>query len=90
MFPSSGIRKLARSEEMFAETHNFIGLAAHVKGPMDADALSDAFDALLAAHPVLGGHLEQLPDGKWEIVLDDLMHPGIEVVELSGDEPRRR
>ncbi|KRE33148.1 acyltransferase [Mycobacterium sp. Soil538] len=87
MFPSSGIRKLARSEEMFAETHNFIGLAAHVKGPMDADALSDAFDALLQAHPVLGGHLEQLPDGKWEIVLDDLMHPGIEVVELSGDEP---
>ena len=50
MFPSSGIRKLARSEEMFAETHNFIGLAAHVKGPMDADALSDAFDALLQAH----------------------------------------
>ena len=87
MFPSSGIRKLARSEEMFAETHNFIGLAAHAKGPMDADALSDAFDALLEAHPVLGGHLDQLPDGKWEIVLDDLMHPGIEVVELSGDEP---
>jgi hypothetical protein len=85
LFPSSGIRKLARSEEMFAETHNFIGLAAHVKGPMDADALSDAFDALLRAHPVLGGHLEQLPDGKWEIVLDDLMHPGIEVVELHGD-----
>ncbi|MGE4364601.1 MAG: acyltransferase, partial [Mycolicibacterium sp.] len=87
MFPSSGIRKLARSEEMFAETHNFIGLAAHVKGSMDADALSDAFDLLLQAHPVLGGHLEQLPDGKWEIVLDDLMHPGIEVVELTGDEP---
>ncbi|MGE2735124.1 phthiocerol/phthiodiolone dimycocerosyl transferase [Mycolicibacterium vaccae] len=85
MFPSSGIRKLARSEEMFAETHNFIGLAAHVDGAMDADALSDAFDLLLQAHPVLGGHLEQLPDGKWEIVLDDLMHPGIEVVELSGD-----
>ncbi|CAN3129137.1 phthiocerol/phthiodiolone dimycocerosyl transferase [Mycobacterium sp. smrl_JER01] len=87
MFPSSGIRKLARSEEMFAETHNFIGLAAHVNGLMDADALSDAFDALLTAHPVLAGHLEQLPDGKWEIVLDDLMPPGIEVVELSGDEP---
>ena len=85
MFPSSGIRKLARSVEMFAETHNFVGLAAHVEGPVDADALSDAFDALLQAHPVLGGHLEQLPDGKWEIVLDDLMHPGIEVVELDGD-----
>jgi phenolphthiocerol/phthiocerol/phthiodiolone dimycocerosyl transferase len=84
MFPSSGIRKLARSEEMFAETHNFVGLAAHAEGPVDADALSDAFDALLQAHPVLGGHLEQGPDGRWEIVLDDLMHPGIEVVELAG------
>ena len=83
MFPSSGIRKLARSEEMFAETHNFVGLAAHVDGPVDADALSDAFDLLLQAHPVLGGHLEQGPDGKWEIVLDDLMHEGIEVVELD-------
>lgn len=85
MFPSSGIRKLARSEEMFAETHNFVGLAAHADGLIDADAMSDAFDLLLQAHPVLGGHLEQLPDGKWEIVLDDLMHAGIEVVELDGD-----
>lgn len=87
MFPSSGIRKLARSEEMFAETHNFVGLGAEVKGTVDADAMSDAFDALLQAHPVLGGHLEQDPDGRWEIVLDDLMHPGIEVVELTGDAP---
>ncbi|GAB3225676.1 phthiocerol/phthiodiolone dimycocerosyl transferase [Mycolicibacterium hippocampi] len=87
MFPSSGIRKLARSEEMFAETHNFVGLGAEVKGTVDADAMSDAFDALLQAHPVLGGHLEQDPDGRWEIVLDDLMHPGIEVVELAGDAP---
>lgn len=85
MFPSSGIRKLARSEEMFAETHNFVGLAAHAEGPLDTDALSDAFDALLQAHPVLGGHLEQVSDGRWEIVLDDLMHPGMEVVELDSD-----
>ncbi|OAN26387.1 phthiocerol/phthiodiolone dimycocerosyl transferase [Mycolicibacterium iranicum] len=85
MFPSSGIRKLARSEEMFAETQNFVGLAAHVRGTVDVDALAEAFDALLQAHPVLNGHLEQLPDGKWEIVLDDLMHEGLEVVELSGD-----
>ncbi|MCH9667521.1 MAG: phthiocerol/phthiodiolone dimycocerosyl transferase [Actinomycetia bacterium] len=85
MFPSSGIRKLARSEEMFAETHNFVGLAAHAEGPVDPDALAEAFDALLQAHPVLGGHLEQGPDGRWEIVLDDLMHPGIEVVELDGE-----
>lgn len=84
MFPSSGIRKLARSEEMFAETHNFVGLAAHADGLIDADAMADAFDLLLQAHPVLGGHLEQGPDGKWEIVLDDLMHPGIEVVDLDS------
>ena len=66
VFPSSGIRKLARSEEMFAETHNFVGLAAHVRGSVDVDALAEAFDALLAAHPVLNGHLEQSPDGRWE------------------------
>lgn len=84
MFPSSAIRKLARSEEMFAETQNFVGLAAHVEGPVDIDALSEAFDMLLQAHPVLAGHLEKDPDGRWEIVLDDLLHPGIEVIELDG------
>ena len=83
MFPSSVIRKLARSEEMFAETHNFVGLGAHVKGPIDIDALSAAFDALLEAHPVLAGHLERGPDGRHQIVVDDLLHPGIDVVELD-------
>jgi len=86
MFPSSVLRKLARSEEMFAETHNFVGLGAHVKGPVDVDALSDAFDALLQAHPALAGHLEQDPDGRYQIVVDDLVHPGIEVVELDDPE----
>jgi len=57
------IRKLARSEEMFAETHNFVGLGAHLKGPVDVDALSAAVDALLEAHPVLAGHLERAPTG---------------------------
>jgi hypothetical protein len=84
VFPSSAIRKLARSEEMFAETQNFVGLGAHVEGPVDIDALSDAFDLLLQSHPVLGGHLEKDPDGRYEIVLDDLLHPGIEVIELDG------
>ena len=84
MFASSPIRKLARSEEMFAETQNFVGLAAHAEGPIDVDALSDAFDALLEAHPVLSGHLEQDVDGRYEIVLDDLMHSGIDVIELAG------
>lgn len=84
MFASSGIRKLARSEEMFAETQNFVGLAAHISGAVDLDALADAFDLLLQAHPVLGGHLEKASDGRYEIVLDDLMHPGIDIIELDG------
>jgi hypothetical protein len=83
MFPTSVIRNLARSEEMFAETHNFVGLTAHMVGPVDIDAMSAAFDALLEAHPVLAGHLERLPDGRHQIVVDDLLHPGIDVVELD-------
>lgn len=88
MFPSSVIRKLARSEEMFAETQNFVGLAADVSGPLDIDALSEAFDLLLQSHPVLGGHLERGTDGRYAIVLDDLEHEGIEVVELNGPDDR--
>lgn len=83
MFASSVIRRLARSEEMFAETQNFVGLGAHMTGPIDVDALSDAFDALLETHPVLGGHIERGADGGFEIVTDDLLHPGIAVVEVD-------
>jgi len=83
MFSSMVLRKLARSEEMFAETHNFVGLGAHLKGPVDADALSAAFDALLEAHPVLAAHLERGSDGRHELVADDLVHAGIEVVKLD-------
>ncbi len=83
MFPTSVIRKLANSEEMLAETHNFVGLAAHVTGPIDIDALSDAYDALLEAHPILTAHLERLPDGRHQFVTDDLLPAGIEVVELD-------
>ena len=86
MFPSSVIRKLARSEEMLAETHNFVGLSAHVKGPIDIDALSAAYDALLEAHPVLVTHLERCPDGRHQIVTDDLLPAEIEVVEV--DDPQ--
>jgi phenolphthiocerol/phthiocerol/phthiodiolone dimycocerosyl transferase len=84
VFPSSVIRKLALSEEMLAETHNFVGLAAHVEGPIDIDALSDAFDILLEAHPVLTARLERGADGRHELVSDDLLHSGIEVVEVDG------
>jgi phenolphthiocerol/phthiocerol/phthiodiolone dimycocerosyl transferase len=83
MFSSSVIRNLSGSEEIFAETECFVGLGAHLKGPIDADALSAAFDALLEAHPVLGGHLEVGPDGRHQIAVDDLLHPGIEVVETD-------
>jgi phenolphthiocerol/phthiocerol/phthiodiolone dimycocerosyl transferase len=83
MFSSSVIRKLSRSEEIFAETECFVGLGAHLRGPIDADAMSAAFDALLEAHPVLGGHLERSPDGRHQIAVDDLVHPGIEMVETD-------
>ena len=86
MFPSSVIRKLALSEEMLAETHNFLGMAAEVKGPIDVDALSDAFDTLLEAHPVLTARLERGPDGRHELVADDLLHSGVEVLELDGSD----
>jgi hypothetical protein len=86
VFPSSVIRKLANSEEMLAETHNFVGLAAHLEGPIDVDALSDAFDLLLEAHPVLTARLERGADGRHELVADDLMHSGLEVVEVEGTE----
>ena len=88
MFPSSVIRKLANSEEMMAATENFVGLGAHLKGPVDIDALSAAFDTLLEAHPVLAGHLEQDIDGHHQFVTDDLVPPGIDVVEL--DDPADR
>ena len=83
MFPSSVIRKLTRSEEIFADTHNFVGLRAHFKGRIDVAALSAAFDALLEAHPVLAGRLERGPTGRFEIVVDDLLHLGIQVMELD-------
>lgn len=67
-----------------AETHHFVGLGAHLRGPVDIDALTDAFDALLAAHPVLAAHLERDVDGRHQFVTDDLFPPEIEVVELDG------
>ena len=77
MFPASVIRKLARSEEMFAQSRTFVGATVRLAGPVDGAAWSAAFDALLQAHPVLAGHLERGPDGLHHIVVDDLLHPGI-------------
>ncbi|MDF0530500.1 acyltransferase [Tsukamurella sp. 8F] len=88
MFDATEIRPLARSEEMFAQTHNFVGLGAHLSGPVDVDALADAFDALLEARPVLGARIEPVGDG-WRLVADDLLHEGI-VVDPPGSELRIR
>jgi len=84
VFATSVIRKLAISEEMLAETHNFVGLAAHVTGPVDIDLLSEAYEALLEAHPILTGRIERLDDGRHQFVTDDLMPEPIEVIELDG------
>jgi hypothetical protein len=85
-FPTSVIRKLARSEEMFAQSQTYVGGTVHLNGPVDVDAMFVAFDTLLQAHPVFAGHLERGPDGLHHIVVDDLVHPGIWVVE-EGDRP---
>jgi hypothetical protein len=85
-FPTSVIRKLAHSEEMFAQSQTYFGGTVHLSGPIDIGALSVAFDTLLQAHPVLAGHLEQGANGLHHIVVDDLLHPGIWVVE-EGDRP---
>jgi phenolphthiocerol/phthiocerol/phthiodiolone dimycocerosyl transferase len=88
-FPTSVIRKLAHSEEMFAQSQTYFGGTVRLSGPVDIDAMSVAFDTLLQAHPVLAGHLERGPDGLHHIVVDDLLHPGIWVVE-EGDRSSAR
>ena len=83
MFPSSVIRKLANSEEMLAETENFVGLGADVRGPIDIDVLEAAYEALLETRPYLTTRIERGPDGRHQLVIDDLVPEGIEVVELD-------
>jgi hypothetical protein len=81
------IRKLAASEDFFAETHTFTSVTLDLKGALDVDAMSVAFDTLLEVHPVYTGHIEQGADGRYAIVADDdLLHPGIWIVD-EGDEP---
>lgn len=85
MFPGSVIRKLTRSEEVFAVNETYFAFTAFVSGPLDIDAMADAFDALLEAHPVFTGRLELGDDGRYQIVAEDLMHPGIWVIEDDAD-----
>ncbi|CKQ45336.1 acyltransferase [Mycobacterium tuberculosis] len=70
MFPGSVIRKLSHSEEVFAQYEVFTSMTIQLRGVIDVDALSDAFDALLETHPVLASHLEQSSDGGWNLVAD--------------------
>jgi phenolphthiocerol/phthiocerol/phthiodiolone dimycocerosyl transferase len=81
VFAGSVIRKLARSEEVFAHNQTFFALAVQMGGSVDIDAMSDAFDALLQSHPIFGGHLELSEDGRHQIVAEDLLHPGIWVIQ---------
>ena len=76
-FPSSVIRRLAPTEEWYAQSMTFGAITLDLTGRFDIAAMSTAFDALLEAHPILAGHLQGGPDGRHEIVADDLLHPGI-------------
>jgi len=86
VFPTSVIRKLAPSEDFFAETHTFTSVTLDLKGSLDIAAISMAFDTLLDIYPVYAGHVEQGADGRYQIVADDLLHPGMWIVE-GDDEP---
>ncbi|MCV7230129.1 phthiocerol/phthiodiolone dimycocerosyl transferase family protein [Mycolicibacterium komossense] len=77
MFGALPIRYLSRTEEIFAQGRNFIGITLRLGGRIDVSALSEAFDTLLQAHPVLAGQLEPAADGRHQIVVDDYLHPGI-------------
>ncbi|CAM4396771.1 Phthiocerol/phthiodiolone dimycocerosyl transferase [Mycobacterium basiliense] len=87
MFPGSVIRKLSHSEEVFAQYEVFTSMTMQLRGAVDVDALSEALDALVEAHPVLASHLEPGPDGGWNLVADDLLHSGIRVVDRSNGAP---
>ncbi|KUI39127.1 acyltransferase [Mycobacterium sp. GA-2829] len=84
LYPTSVIRKLAASEKFFAETQTFTSITVALQGVLDVDAMAEAFDALLETYPVYAGHLAPDADGGFQLVTDDLMHPGI-WVRHEGD-----
>lgn len=92
MFSGTVIRKLSHSEEVFALYEVFTAVTVHLRGRVDADALGEAFDAVVDAHPILASHLEPSPDGGWSLVADDMMHEGIWVADpvRSGSAPDTR
>lgn len=66
---------------MFAQSQTYFGATVRMSGVVDTEAMSTAFDTLLQAHPVLAGHFERGSDGLHHIVADDLLHPGIWLIE---------
>jgi hypothetical protein len=86
VFPGSVIRKLARSEEVFAANETYFALAVEITGTVDIDAMSDAFDALVQSHPIFAGHLEEADDGRHQIMAEDLLHSGIWVIDDNTSE----
>lgn len=86
MFPGSVIRKLSHNEEVFATNETYFALTVHLRGDIDIDAMADAFDAVLQSHPIFAGHLEKTDDDRHQIVAEDLMHPGIWVVDAHTSE----
>lgn len=89
-FPTSVIRRLARSEEMFAQSQTYFGATVRLIGSVDTAAMAMAFDTLLDAHPILAGHLERRADGLHHIVADDLLHPGIWLLKGEDATPTAR
>ncbi|TFV58085.1 acyltransferase [Mycobacterium sp. PS03-16] len=87
VYPTSVIRRLAPSEKFFAETQTFTSITVCLQGAIDVDAMAEAFDALLETYPVYAGHLAQGADGGYQLVADDLMHPGIWVQFDGGPAP---
>ncbi|OBH88804.1 acyltransferase [Mycobacterium sp. E2733] len=85
VFPTSVVRRLAPSENFFAETQTFSSVTLELKGAVDVEAMSTAFDTLLEVYPVYAGHLEQADDGRYQIVADDFLHPGTWIVEGDDD-----
>ena len=89
MFGATPIRHLSVSEEFYARAENFIGFTVTLRGPVDAAAMSEAFDTLMRVHPAHAGHLERDADGRHQIMVDDYEHPGI-WLERVGDPPADR
>ena len=89
MFGATPIRHLSVSEEFYARAENFIGFTVTLRGPVDAAAMSEAFDTLMRVHPAHAGHLERDADGRHQIMVDDYEHPGI-WLERIGDPPADR